>query len=320
MALYPVVAPTPGTSRARQSSSDHDNLRMLARVAAPSTHDTGGTGTGSPSRSRSQASSSVSQGSHRSPTLPRNVGKSKSPSPRASAQQHGFEAQSSRMPSSSGDKNGKRPRSPSPERVTSPTRSSPHDQQPKSTVKLFGKVIQEGTSKSPSPKRQTSASPALRLFGKDISPTASAKGEQHKAAGGVSLFGVDLHKEAAKGKQSLQAGTSTRASPGKGHNGGSPSKVHGNSPVKSPVIHLDSDSESGKSGRPGASRHVRRSESPFPMPQRGNTPESQKTDAGFSYSEDSGYGAKSALSRRMPTQIQGQFSTKPQRHARSVIV
>ncbi|PWN35920.1 uncharacterized protein FA14DRAFT_184788 [Meira miltonrushii] len=264
-------------------------------------------------------SSSVSQGSHHSPSSPRIVAKSKSTSPRASAQQHQHEAQSSRMPSSP-DKKGKRPRTPSPERVLSPARSSPHNQQPKSTVKLFGKVIQEGTpSRSPSPKRQQTSgnSPTLRLFGKDISPPASGTSQHHKSSGGASLFGVDLHKEAAKGKQNLQLGMSTSTSPTKGHNGGSPSRVHGTSSIKSPVIHLDSDSEGGKSGSAGGSRPVRRSESPFPARQRGDTPESQKTDASFSYSEDSGFGAKSALSRRMPTQMKGQFTTKPQRHAKS---
>lgn len=310
--LYPVVAANThsGSGGARHSSSDHENLLMLARVAVPSNHETGGSngGAGSHSRSRSQMSSSVSQGSHRSTSLGRHISREKSVSPRPApviqhqhSIHHQSEAQSSRL-SPVVDRKGKRPRSPSPSgRIASPDRS------PKNTVKLFGKVIHEETSsKSPSPKRQASGnSPTLRLFGKDIS---SSPPKAKTAGGGVSsLFGIDLKKEAAKGKQTLHTST-PRNSPG---NSGSNGKKHNaGSPNKSPVINLDSDSEGD---------HVRRrSESPMLPRHRGDTPESQRTDASFQYSEDSGYGAKSALSRRMPTQMLGQFSTKSQRHATSV--
>lgn len=330
--INPVVAPTPSSSATGQSSSNHDNLRLLARTAVPSAGESGGTGSRSPSRSRSQQSSSISQGSHHSTAPSRHIGRGRSPSPNTVSQQqqihHSTVGQSPRM--SPGEKaKGKRPRSPSPQpnpvhgqtprsqspssksevklfgktikKETSPIPSSPSPPKRYSsdspTLKLFGKTIKKETSPTPSPpspKRQSSDSPTMRLFGKTIS--SPPKGEQSTKKSSTSLFGIDLQKEAAKGKQEMHHSPTRNVSPGQAH--------HSRSPSKSPQVHVESGSQSTKSE---GSRHFRRSP----------TPESQKTDASFQYSTDSGLGAKSALSRRMPTQIKDQFSSKPQRGAES---
>lgn len=309
--FYSVVAPTPTSSAAGQSSSNLDNLRLLANVAVPSNRERsnnrsgGAGGSRSGSRSRSELSSSVSQGSHHSTALDRNIvrGGRRSNSPSV-VQEHVHNNQ------------------PSPSYKRQRSNSPPQGKQ--KSVRLFGKEIKEGgttssppSSKSHSPKRQTSDSPTLRLFGKDISPSPEQQQQQHKLSpgeavggGGTSLFGIDLKKEAAKGKQVAQPSSSNV-----------PLQPHG----KSPVIHIESDSDSGKSSHSRHQHHMnRRSESSpklqteFPPYRRGDTPESQKTDASFSYSEHSDYGAKNSLSRRMPTQMKAMFSTKSQRSARSV--